>query len=162
MVVSPSQDSWLRCMDSAISLMPSFMRHSATFYHKTKLTLGSPPWRGILSSPPENGLGVCKAETESLKFLYIRVCDGGSRIRTHGRLSPPAVFKTAAIVHSAIPPRIHEPVGNGVKTHFPICTLPPRPLWRQRSAYFFALPPQWRRWVWNRSPPINHFAAIQF
>ena len=29
---------------------------------------------------------------------------GGSRIRTHGQLAPPAVFKTAALNHSAIPP----------------------------------------------------------
>ena len=29
---------------------------------------------------------------------------GGSRIRTHGELAPPAVFKTAALNHSAIPP----------------------------------------------------------
>ena len=31
---------------------------------------------------------------------------GGSRIRTHGELAPPAVFKTAALNHSAIPPKI--------------------------------------------------------
>jgi uncharacterized protein (DUF885 family) len=33
------------------------------------------------------------------------ILSGGSRIRTHGELAPPAVFKTAALNHSAIPPK---------------------------------------------------------
>jgi hypothetical protein len=33
------------------------------------------------------------------------VAGGGSRIRTHEEVTPLTVFKTAAIDHSAIPPR---------------------------------------------------------
>jgi hypothetical protein len=35
---------------------------------------------------------------------------GESGIRTHGRLTPTAVFKTAALNHSAISPELSAPV----------------------------------------------------
>ena len=82
-----------------------------------------------------------------------QILGGGSRIRTHGRLSPPAVFKTAAIVHSAIPPRI--------KDYFLRCRLLPRPSWPQRLVYSFASLMQLHHWVWNRSPQLNRSASIQ-
>ncbi len=47
------------------------------------------------------------------KMIYLiarhikhKVTGGGSGIRTHGRLAPTAVFKTAALNRSAIPPII--------------------------------------------------------
>ena len=38
--------------------------------------------------------------------LHPSCCGGGSGIRTHDTVACITVFKTAAIVHSAIPPRL--------------------------------------------------------
>ena len=43
---------------------------------------------------------------KNIHFLRKRklIFGGGGRIRTHGRVAPTAVFKTAALNHSATPP----------------------------------------------------------
>ena len=57
-----------------------------------------------LSNDERKNISFEPSITYELKYAFCLDFGGGSRIRTHGPVSRTAVFKTAAFVHSAIPP----------------------------------------------------------
>jgi hypothetical protein len=67
---------------------------------------------------------------------------GESGIRTHGRFDPSAVFKTAALNHSAISPLFHKTVPRAIHIYTPVGAPPWR--WRRDSSWS-------RAWVSRRA-----------
>lgn len=57
--------------------------------------------------------GVTRVDMISMR-IFIFLCGGEGRIRTHGGLSPTSVFRTAALNHSATSPENNNPSGGAL------------------------------------------------